>query len=269
MKKLVSLLAIPTLSIAALSAEDQKPQFAGSFDTLIADSYTAPSGFKVPGGNVSQSALTLGIQNAIRKGDYLSATGWLNLSQGYHGSLGNKAVEGDLILGYNSGNIFNFLKGSVSANASVQYWDYPNRFLGDHDWVTDFALAWASPENWKVPLNISANWRHLFPRKEIVNGDYFHLSASTSLPLHKFGNKEKAWQLAFNPEMNAVLSHNFYLNGEDWNLRPFATLSLTNPKGNLSFRIGGGYNINLDKDPIVKANKPNQSLYTAGINIKF
>ncbi len=269
MKNLLGLLASGIASIGVLSAAEpaNKPKFAGSFDTLVADSYTSAGGFTVQGGNVSQSTLTLGVQNAIRPGDYLSVCGWVNLSRDFKGGLRDKTMEGDVIIGYNSGPAFQLFKGAVSLNTDFQYWDYPNRFMGEHDMVTDFGASWTRGE--KIPLTLSANWRHLFPRKDVTPGDYMHLSAATSVPLFTLGKKNKSWKVALNPEMNAVLSRKFYLPGEDWNLRPFVSLGLTAPKENLSFRVGAGYNLNLDNDPLVQVAKPRQSLFQAGINYKF
>ncbi|MDO8508152.1 MAG: hypothetical protein Q7S27_00540 [Nanoarchaeota archaeon] len=251
--------------------DEGKLEFAGSIDTLFANKYIPANGFDIKGGPVNQSSLTLGLKNVLNIGDYLAVTGWGNIAKDFKGDLVDKTVEVDGILSYDSGSIFNTgsifrnldaLKGDLSLNTNVQYWEYPNKFLGNHDIISELGAVYSGE------VNLATTWRHLWEHKGVQSGDYFLLSASRNFPIGKIGGDENGWTVALTPDMTAVYSDDFLIGGNDWNLKPTGTITLSNPSNNFSVRVVGGYNVNLG-DKETREIKRNQPIVQIGFTYRF
>ena len=206
--------------------------------------------------------LTLGADNTLLNGDNLSAFTWVNLNlwdgKRPQGIKRIEHTEQDYGLTYAFPS-FKVAGKDLTLAVSGQYWQYPSRRLGSHDWVTDLNALWAGP------VTINMQYRHLWPHGAVKEGDYVYTSLSRPIPLEQMIGKPRGWEFSFTPEWGATFHHQFY---EDFtgigNTRGIGTLSAT--KGKWTVSAGAGYQFNTGGD---KELRPNTPLVNGAINYKF
>ncbi len=248
-----------TESVQQTQDTKQKTRFFGSVDTAVVDSYNPIIGFRIGEGWANQTTITIGLESLLKNKDSLSVFTWLDTDLEQK-TIKDALVENDYGINYSfpAGKVAN---GDVVLNASLQYWKYWSGLLGEHDTVTDFGATWNGPVSWKSPISLNAQYRHLFPRSGIEEGDYIALGVSKQIPLKTL----KGVAFSFTPEATAAWSRHFFQNFDAWtNFRALGTLKAS--KNNWEFRVGAGYQFNIDGDT---QNKPNKPIFLTGITYNF
>ena len=236
-KPLLTLVAGASLltSQQMMAEERPRPSFSGLFSTTFANGYIPPAGFSI-GGPVHQNYLELGFNNVLAKGDRVAALTWNSTDLSRH----FEATEHDVGLTYTFS-----LAQNLTVSLGGQYWYYPSRRLGSHDWITDCNLTWNGP------LTVGVQSRHLWEHSGVHSGDYAYLFASKSTPLGTVLGADVSLTL----EGGTTYSHRFFGDTSQWSVsRGLATLTAT--KGNFSVGMSAGYQWNLDGDIKVKPNTP-------------